>query len=103
VEDGGEVERLACTMQAAPTTPSNAPGSIQGYTGERAGSAAARHGIALEVVRLPQAKRGFVLFPRRWVVERSFAWAARFQRLVKDDERYAETFAGLHVVASNAS
>jgi len=45
------------------------------------------------------AKRGFVLLPRRWVVERSFAWATRFRRLVKDYERYAQTLAGLHVVA----
>ena len=33
--------------------------------------------LALEVVKLPEAKRGFVLLPRRWVVERSFAWATR--------------------------
>lgn len=58
-----------------------------------------RHGIALDVVRLPPAKRGFVLRPRRWVVERSFAWATRFRRLVKDDGRYAQTIAGLHIVA----
>src|SRR5580700_7177565 len=45
-------------------------------------------GIALEVVKLPEAKRGFVLLPRRWVVERSFAWATRCRRLVKDYERY---------------
>ena len=57
-------------------------------------------GIALEVVKLPEAKRGFVLMPQRWVVERSFAWTTRCRRLVKDDERYAATLAGLHVVAS---
>ena len=56
-------------------------------------------GITLEVVKLPEAKRGFVLLPRRWVVERSFAWATRCRRLVKDYERYASTLAGLHVVA----
>ena len=71
----------------------------QGYTGQRAASGAARHGIELEVVRLSDAKRGFVLLPRRWVVERSFAWATRFRRLVKDYERLPETLAGLHVVA----
>ena len=71
----------------------------QGYTGARAADAAARHGIALKVVKPPDVKRGFVLLPRRWVVERSFAWATRFRRLVKDYERYAETLAGLHVVA----
>jgi len=71
----------------------------QGYTGERAANAAARHGIAHEAVKLQEAKRGFVLLPRRRVVERSFAWATRFRRLVKDHERYADTLAGLHVVA----
>ena len=55
--------------------------------------------IALEVVKLPEAKRGFVLLPRRWVVERSFAWATRFRRLVKDYERYASTLAGMHLIA----
>ena len=45
----------------------------QGYTGERAAAAAAAHGIELEVVKLSEAKKGFVLLPRRWVVERSFA------------------------------
>ncbi|RZI55068.1 MAG: IS5/IS1182 family transposase, partial [Pseudomonas sp.] len=37
--------------------------------------------------------------PRRWVVERSFAWATRFRRLVKDYEGYASTLADLHLVA----
>ena len=46
-----------------------------------------------------EARRGFVLLPRRWVVERSFAWASRFRRLVKDYERLPETVAGLHFVA----
>jgi transposase len=75
----------------------------QGYAAERVANAATKHGIALEVVKLPEVKRGFVLLPRRWVVERSFAWATRFQRLVTDYERYAETVAGLHVVAFAAS
>ena len=71
----------------------------QGYTGEKPAAAAREHGIELEVVKLPEAKRGFVLLPRRWVVERSFAWATRFRRLVKDYERYASTLADLHLVA----
>jgi transposase len=71
----------------------------QGYTGEDAVQAAEEHGIRLEVVKLPEAKRGFVLLPRRWVVERSFAWAARFRRLARDYERLAETLVGLHYVA----
>ena len=71
----------------------------QGYTGEQPTTDAAEHGIRLEVVKLPEAKRGFVLLPRRWVIERSFAWAARFRRLAKDYERLPETVAGLHFVA----
>jgi transposase len=71
----------------------------QDYTGARAADAAAMHGITLEVIKLPEAKHGFVLLPRRWVVERSFAWATRFRRFVKDYERYGQTLAGLHVVA----
>ena len=71
----------------------------QGYTGAEAAADAAAHGIRLEVVKLPEAKRGFVLLPRRWVAERSFAWAARFRRLAKDYERLPETLLGLHFVA----
>ena len=71
----------------------------QGYTGEKAVDAAAKHAIKLSVVKLPQARRGFVLLPRRWVVERSFAWLARFRRLAKDYERLASTLAGLHLAA----
>ena len=93
------MERLARTVQAVTDDTVELAWVDQGYTGERAANAAATHGIALEVVKLPEAKRGFVLLPRRWVVERSFAWATRFRRLVKDYERYAETLAGLHVVA----
>ena len=68
----------------------------QGYTGEEAQEAAGAQGIRLEVVKLPEARRGFVLLPRRWVVERSFAWAARFRRLARDYERLPGTVAGLH-------
>ena len=65
----------------------------QGYTGEAAATAAQSQGITLEVVKLPEAKKGFVLLPRRSVVERSFGWVAR------DYERLPETLAGLHFVA----
>jgi transposase len=68
----------------------------QGYTGEDAATTAAEHGIQLQVVQLPEAKRGFVLLPRRWVVERSFAWTARFRRLARDYERLPDVLAGLH-------
>jgi transposase len=51
------------------------------------------------VVKLPEAKKGFVLLPKRWVVERSFAWTTRFRRLVRDYERTPEVLRGLHFVA----
>ena len=69
------------------------------YTGPEPAAAAAEHGIKLEVVKLAEAKRGFVLLPRRWVVERSFAWLARFRRLSRDYERLPSTLAGLHWLA----
>ena len=50
------------------------------------------------MVKHPGSKEGFVLLPRRWVVERSFAWATRSRRLVKDYERLPETVAGGHFV-----
>ena len=71
----------------------------QGYTGAATAEAAQQHGIQLEVVKHPMAKRGFVLLPKRWVVERSFAWAARFRRLARDYERLAATLKRLHSVA----
>ena len=71
----------------------------QGYTGADPAAAAAEHGIALEVVKLPEAKKGFVLLPRRWVVERSFAWLARSRRLARDYEKTAAALAGWHWAA----
>jgi transposase len=53
----------------------------------------------LEVVQLPEAKRGFVLLPKRWVVERSFAWMACFRRLAWGYERLPDVLAGLTFLA----
>ena len=50
-------------------------------------------------MKTPEAKRGFVLLPRRWVVERTFGWAARFRCLARGYERLPQTLAGLHLVA----
>ena len=72
----------------------------QGYTGANAQQAASQHGIQLEVVKHPMAKRDFVLLPRRWVVERSFAWAAKFRRLARDHERLPKTRGGVHFIVS---
>jgi hypothetical protein len=84
---------------------------VQAVTGETAtlayvdqhhsGEAAARgaQGIALGVWKLPEAKRGSALLPRRWVLERTFTWPARFRRLARDYERLLTTSAGLHFAA----
>ena len=60
---------------------------------------AGEHGIRLEGVKHPMAKRGFVLLPGRWVVERSFVWATRFRRLARDYERLPKTLKGIHFIA----
>jgi len=71
----------------------------QGYTGVAAADEAKANGIRLEVVKHTEAKRGFVLLPRRWVVQRSFGWLGRFRRLARDYERLSETLAGWHWLA----
>ena len=70
----------------------------QGYTGEQPRQDAKAHGIKLQVIKLAEAKKGFVLLPRRWVVERSFAWAARFRLLSRDYERLPDVLRGWHFV-----
>jgi transposase len=99
VGDRAAVKRLAADIQDATGDSVRLTYVDQAYTGQATADAAATEGIALHVVKLPEGKRGFVLLPRRWVVERSFAWATRCRRLVKDYERYAETLAGFHVIA----
>jgi transposase len=72
----------------------------QGYTGEQAARQAQAHAMELVVVKLEEAKKGFVLLPRRWVVERTFAWLARFRRLARDYERTSKNLAAYHWLAS---
>jgi len=98
-QDWAPVGALAAAVQEATGATVEVAFGDQGDTGDDPATAAADHGIRLEVVKLPGAKRGFVLPPRRWVVERSFAWAARFRRLTRDDERLPATVEGLHFVA----
>jgi transposase len=98
-QDRAQVERLAAAVQEATGESVEVAFVDQGYTGKTPEADAAAHGIRLEVVKLPEAKRGFVLLPRRWVVERDFAWAARFRRLARDYERLEETLLGYHLIA----
>jgi transposase len=96
--DRAQVEQLAVAVQQTTGEMIELAYVDQGYTGEAPAQAAQQHGIQLEVVKLAEAKKGFVLLPKRWVVERSFGWASRFRRLVRDYERLPETIAGLHFV-----
>jgi len=98
-QDRAQVGQLAEAVQAEVEEPVKVAFVDQGYTGDKPMEAAAQQGIELLVVKHHQAKRGFVLLPRRWVVERSFAWSARFRRLARDYERLATTFAGYHWMA----
>jgi transposase len=98
-QDRDQVAALAAAVQEATGQTVELAFVDQNYTGEQAAADAAKHGIRLAVIKLPEAKRGFVLLPRRWVVERSFAWMVRFRRLAKDYERLPEVVAGLHFVA----
>jgi transposase len=98
-QDRAHVAKLAERVQSVTDGQVELAFVDQGYTGEEPAAAAQATGIRLDVVKLPKTRNGFVLVPRRWVVERSFAWAARFRRLARDYERLPETLAGLHFAA----
>jgi transposase len=94
--DRAEVGRFAAAVQEATGETVGITFVDQGCVGQKPAEAAAAHGIQLEVVKLPEAKRGFVLLPRRWIVERSFAWATqdgeggRLRRLRRDAGRRSD-------------
>jgi transposase len=98
-QDRAQVGQLAQQVQAVTGESVELAFVDQGYTGETALQQAAQAGIQLEGVKLPAVKKGFVLLPRRWVVERSFGWMARFRRLARDYERLPDTLKGLHFLA----
>jgi transposase len=98
-QDRAQVAALATAVQEATGDSVALAWVDQGYTGPAPADDAAHHGIRLEVVKTPEARHGFVLLPRRWVVERSFAWKTRFRRLVRDYERRLDVLTGLHLVA----
>lgn len=98
-QDRAQVGQLAQATQEATGESVQVAFVDQGYTGQAAADAAQEHGMRLEVVKLPEAKRGFVLLPRRWVVERSFGWLSRFRRLARDYERLTHSLEGMHWLA----
>ncbi|MGF6472760.1 IS5 family transposase [Paraburkholderia youngii] len=97
-QERAQVAELARQVQQVTGQTVKVAFADQGYTGEDAAQAARDEGIELQVIKLPEAKKGFVLLPRRWVVERSFGWLNRFRRLTRDYERLPQTLAGLHFV-----
>jgi putative transposase len=70
-----------------------------GYQGEVAACAAAEEGLRLDIVKRPADTVGFEVLPRRWVIERSFAWLSRNRRLAKDYERLIECATAMTVLA----
>jgi len=62
-----------------------------GYAGRLVAKAKRYWKLTVEVVSKPAGQRGFAVLPRRWVVERTFAWLVRWRRLVRDYERFPET------------
>lgn len=65
-----------------------------GYQGPKAAKAAARTGKwKIEIVERSAEAIGFEVLPKRWIVERTFAWISRFRRMARDFERYATTVA----------
>lgn len=95
-QERGQVAQLASAVQEVTGDNVTLAYVDQGYTGDEPVQAALKNGINLFVVKLEEAKRGFVLLPRRWVVERSFGWLSRFRRLARDYERLPETVAAFH-------
>jgi transposase len=98
-QDRAQVADLAARLQAVTGGTVEVAFVDQGYTGDAPAEQAQANGIRLEVVKHTAAKKGFVLLPRRWVVERSFGWLGRFRRLARDYERLAATLAGWHWLA----
>ena len=63
-----------------------------GYAGDKLRDAmAGRGGRTFEIIKRSDTAKGFVLLPRRWVVERTFAWLGRNRRLAKDFETRLES------------
>jgi transposase len=63
-----------------------------GYAGDKLARTLVGHGAwTLQIIKRSDIAKGFVLLPRRWVVERTFAWLNRNRRLAKDFEATTET------------
>lgn len=99
VQERSQVAELAAKVQEVTGHNVEIAFVDQGYTGDNAAQQAEDHGIKLEVVKHSEAKKGFILLPRRWVVERTFGWLGRFRRLARDYERLSKTLSAWHWLA----
>ena len=69
-----------------------------GYAGKLLVWALVTVGVVIELVAKPEGSKGFAALPKRWIVERTFAWLGRSRRLSKDYEARPETSeAGIRV------
>jgi transposase len=86
--DGGAgiLERLRFVMPSIVTVFADG-----GYAGRLVTYARQVLRLAVELVKKPDGQRGFAVLPRRWVVERTFAWLVRCRRLDRDYERLTAT------------
>lgn len=98
-QDRAQVHELCLEVQEATGAQVEVAFVDQGYTGVQAKEDAATAGVELMVVKRPEASKGFILLPKRWVVERSFSWLSRFRRLGRDLERLQSTLLGFHTLA----
>ena len=72
-----------------------------GYNAHQVKDAVARSpGLRIEIVKRTDDIKGFVVLPRRWVVERTFSWFGRNRRLAKDYENLADTLAAFVTLAA---
>ena len=62
-----------------------------GYAGKLTVWVGEKAGCELKIVKRAKGERGFTVLPRRWVVERTFAWLGNFRRLSKDYEESPKT------------
>jgi transposase len=71
-----------------------------GYQGAATATAVrAEAGLDLEIVKRSDQAKGFVLLPKRWIVERTFGWLGRCRRLAKDFENLTAAHAGFIILA----
>lgn len=73
-----------------------------GYAGHLEEWAPQETGFTLQIVRKPPEQQGFQVLPKRWIVERTFAWCGRYRRLSKDYEEVpASSEAMIHLAMTH--